>query len=223
MNHRLHHTWRVLRARPRLWISALFGVLIYFALPYDWAQHQGSRALIAWNAFAMLYMALAAHMAGQGGVEKMRRRALVQDEGSHFVLLLVVVAAVAVLLAIGSQLSTVKELHGLSKTWHVALAALTLVSSWLITQTLFALHYAHDFYASRARGEADGLVFPGTSEPVYSDFMYFASVIGTSGQTADVSFTNPAMRRVGLVHCVLAYFFNTTVLALTVNIAAGLF
>ena len=105
----------------------------------------------------------------------------------------------------------------------MSLAAITLVSSWLITQTLFALHYAHDFYASRARGQPDGLLFPGTTEPEYGDFMYFACIIGTSAQTADVSITSTPMRRVGLVHCVLAFFFNTTVLALTINIAAGLF
>jgi uncharacterized membrane protein len=58
--------------------------------------------------------------------------------------------------------------------------------------------------------------------PDYWDFLYFSAVIGTSGQTADVSFTSKAMRRTGLVHCVLAYFYNTTVLALTINIAASL-
>jgi uncharacterized membrane protein len=114
-------------------------------------------------------------------------------------------------------------MHGLRKTWHVALAGVTLASSWLFTQTLFALHYAHDFYIARARHQPDGLGFPGTPDPGYGDFLYFACVIGTSGQTADVSFTNAAMRRVGLVHCIQAFFFNTTVLALTINIAAGLF
>jgi uncharacterized membrane protein len=59
--------------------------------------------------------------------------------------------------------------------------------------------------------------------PDYGDFLYFACVIGTSGQTADVSFTSRAMRRIGTVHCVLAFFFNTTVVALTINIASGLF
>lgn len=223
MLNRWHRVWRTLRVRPRLWVSGLLGGLAYAALSLLWPQEQGARALIAWNVFALLYLTLSAHMAIQGGVEQMRSRALVQDDGSHYVLVLAVVAAVAVLLAIGSQLSTVKELHGLDKTRHVSLAAITLVSSWLITQTLFALHYAHDFYASRARGQPDGLLFPGTTEPEYGDFMYFACIIGTSAQTADVSFTSTAMRRVGLVHCVLAFFFNTTVLALTINIAAGLF
>jgi uncharacterized membrane protein len=84
------------------------------------------------------------------------------------------------------------------------------------------LHYAHDFYAARARGKPVGLTFPGTELPDYGDFLYFACIIGTSGQTADVSFTTSAMRRTGLLHCVLAFFFNTTLVALTINIASGL-
>ena len=74
-----------------------------------------------------------------------------------------------------------------------------------------------------ARTGAGGLEFPGEREPHYGDFLYFACVIGTSAQTADVSFTSRSMRRTGLVHCVLAFFFNTTLLALSINIASGLF
>ena len=54
-------------------------------------------------------------------------------------------------------------------------------------------------------------------------FFYFAFIIATSGQTADVSFTSTAMRRTGLLHCVLAYGFNAIVLALMINIASSLF
>lgn len=97
-----------------------------------------------------------------------------------------------------------------------------MLSSWLFTQVLFALHYAHDFYATRGRRHQDPLQFPGTPEPGYRDFLYFACVIGTSGQTADVSFTGSALRSVGTLHCVLAFFFNATLLALAINIAAGL-
>ncbi|HPU80772.1 DUF1345 domain-containing protein, partial [Accumulibacter sp.] len=77
-------------------------------------------------------------------------------------------------------------------------------------------------YAAQARGNPGGLDFPGGHAPDYGDFLYFACVIGTSGQTADVSLSSRSMRRTGLVHCVLAFFFNTTILALTINIASGL-
>jgi len=87
---------------------------------------------------------------------------------------------------------------------------------------MFALHYAHDYFATEVRGGHGGLEFPGGHPPDYGDFLYFAVVIGTSGQTADVSFSRRPMRRTGTVHCVLAYFFNTTLVALTINIASGL-
>lgn len=73
--------------------------------------------------------------------------------------------------------------------------------------------------AANSRGRAGG----GLDQPDYGDFFYFAAVIGTSGQTADVSFISKPMRRIGSVHCILAYLFNTTVLALLINIGASLF
>ena len=125
--------------------------------------------------------------------------------------------------AIVAELSVVKEMLGTLRYAHLALAVLTIITSWAFTQVMFALHYAHDYYAAEAKGNPCGLEFPGGHAPDYGDFLYFACVIGTSGQTADVSFTTRIMRRTGLVHCVLAFFFNTTLLALTINIASGLF
>jgi uncharacterized membrane protein len=214
---------RILLARPRLWSSAAFGVAVYLLVPGGTALQSGSRALLAWNAAAVLYLVLALHMAWGAGAAQVKRRALRQSEGRLLVLLMVVVAAVAVLLAVASQLSAVKTLPGADRAPHVALAAFTVLSAWLFTQTLLALHYAHEFYIGRARGAPDALNFPGTAEPGYGDFFYFACVIGTSGQTADVAFSGSALRAVGTLHCILAFFFNTTVLALAINIAAGLF
>jgi uncharacterized membrane protein len=130
---------------------------------------------------------------------------------------------VASLVAIAGQLAVVKDMHGPLKVAHVALAGLTVVSSWAFIQIMFALHYAHDYYAAVCHARPPGLAFPDDDPPDYGDFFYFASVIGTSGQTADVSFTSKAMRRVGSIHCILAYLFNTTVLAMLVNIGASLF
>ncbi len=139
------------------------------------------------------------------------------------VLALVVLAAVICVGAIVAELGVVKNLQGVLRYGHIALAVLTIVSSWAFTQLMFALHYAHDYYAAEVNGRHGGLDFPGGHAPDYGDFLYFSSVIGTSGQTADVSFTSRQMRRTGLVHCVLAFFFNTTLIALTINIASGLF
>ena len=217
------HLWHFLRNRPRLWTSVAVGLLAALALPDEWTRHGPTRALIGWNVCALLYLALVWLMVRGADRDDMLHRARAENEGRFLVLTLAVLASAAVLLAIGSQLAAMKDLHGSDKTWHVALAGLTLMSSWLFTQALFALHYAHDFYVARDRHRAEGLQFPGTEHPDYGDFFYFACVIGTSAQTADVSFNSSALRRVGLVHCVQAFFFNTVVLALTINIAAGMF
>ena len=104
-----------------------------------------------------------------------------------------------------------------------ALACLAVAASCFLAHTSFALHYAHDYYAAVCHSRPAGLQFPGEDAPDYGDFFYFAAVIGTSGQTADVSFVSKPMRRIGSMHCILAYLFNTTVLALLINIGASLF
>ncbi len=118
----------------------------------------------------------------------MRHRAQLQDDGKYAILCLTVVAAVASLAAIGGELSVVKDLHGWVRGAHVALSGLTVLSSWSFIQTMFALHYAHDYYMAACHGHKPGLSFPEDPAPDYGDFFHFAAIIGTSGQTADVSF-----------------------------------
>jgi len=214
---------RLVLARPRLLICVVVGLATSLWLPEAWAQQAITKGIIGWNVGACLYLLLASRMMFWSTHERMRTRALQHDEGRMLVLVLVVTAAVMCVGAIVVQLAVAKDLHGTPRYEHMGLAALTIVSSWAFTQVMFALHYAHDYYATEIHGEHGGLDFPGGHPPDYGDFLYFACVIGTSGQTADVSFTNRKMRRTGLVHCVLAFFFNTTLVALTINIASGLF
>lgn len=214
---------RQVHARPRLLIATAVAIAVGFFLPVDVASHGVTRWLIAWNPGTGLYVALAAIMMTRSSQHRMRHRAQIQDDGQFVILLLVVVSAVASLAAIAGELSVVKDMHGALKTAHIALAGLTVLSSWAFIQIMFSLHYAHDYYAAACHGRPAGLEFPKDDQPDYGDFFYFASVIGTSGQTADVSFVSKPMRRIGSVHCILAYLFNTTVLALLINIGASLF
>jgi len=200
----------------------LVGLLVSVFLPQSLALHEITRAIIGWNVGAWLYLMLAAQMMFWTTHEKMHSLAIAQDDGKYVVLGMVVFASIISLGAIVAELAVVKEMHGTLRYAHIMLAVLTILSSWAFTQVMFALHYAHDFYVAKERGNSGGLEFPGMNAPDYSDFLYFACVIGTSGQTADVSLTSRAMRRTGLVHCVLAFFFNTTLVALTINIASGL-
>lgn len=213
---------RFIVSRPRLFSSILVGIMVAVFLPTSLALHDVTRTIIGWNIGAWLYLTLAIRMIFWTSHEKMRTRAIEQDDGKYVVLGMVIVAAVVSIGAIVAELSVVKDMHGMLRSAHITLAILTILSSWAFTQVMFALHYAHNFYIAKERSNSGGLEFPGLSTPDYSDFLYFACVIGTSGQTADVSFTSRSMRRTGLVHCVLAFFFNTTLVALTINIASGL-
>lgn len=230
-NHHAPHRFLLIRqmqARPRLLLSILFAALIYLFLPLALTPlmtttlQTTTRLLIAWNSGVCLYLLLAGIMIIQSSHEHIHARAREQDEGKFFVLISVILATIACLAAIFVDLATVSALQGTLKYAHIFLAVMTVASSWFFIHLMFAFNYAHDFYISKNIGFDGGLQFPGTEKPDYLDFLYFACIVGTSGQTADVAFSSQPMRRIGTVHCVLAYVFNTTVLALTINIAAGL-
>ena len=157
-----------------------------------------------------------------------RRRAQLTDDGKYAFLGLSILAASASVAAIVFELATVKDLTGLNKAVHVGLVAITIITSWFFVHLTFTLHYAHEYFADElatpdptdVRG---GLIFPGNKgEPSYTDFLYFSYIIGVASQTADVATSSRTMRTLALVHGIVSFFFNTTILALTINIAASL-
>jgi uncharacterized membrane protein len=223
MNWQRNRILRQVSVRPRLLIAILVAIAVGTCLPASIVGHSVTRWLIAWNSGTILYVVLAATMMIRSSQHHMRRRAQLQDDGQRVILLFVVVGAIASLAAIAGELAVVKDMHGLLKVGHITIAGVTVLSSWAFTQVTFALHYAHEYYAAKCHGRPAGLQFPDDDDPDYGDFFYFSAVIGTSGQTADVSFVSKPMRRIGSLHCILAYLFNTTVLALLINIGASMF
>jgi len=213
---------RALRARPRLLSCSALGMAAFLALHFIFGKPGPLSILVGWNIGAVAYLLFAWRIMRKTEVQGIRQRALTQDEGRHAILAVVLLIVIVVLLAVGTQLAQVKELHGPARSLHVVLAAVTVMTSWLFTQVLFALHYAHDFYMARNLHEEDPLLFPGTNDPDYADFFHFSCVIGTSAQTADISFNGSSLRPVGTLHCIVAFFFNATLLALSINLAAGL-
>src|SRR5690606_27996756 len=104
------------------------------------------------------------------------------------------------------------------------LTVVTIALSWLFVQTIFTLHYAHEFYAPAEAGQGDrqGLMFPGEDDADYWDFLHFALIIGVANQTADVQISSQRLRRIATVHSIVAWLFNTVILALAVNLAVNL-
>ncbi len=211
-----------IRSRPRLILALIIAASTYLFLPDQLAKQLTTRLIISWNVFSFSYLALSMEMMFGATPEHMQKRAMDQNVGRLAVLVLVFISALACITSSIISLSVAKEIHGQLKWEHIVLAGITVFTSWLFTQVMFAQHYAHDYYFSLSHQHDPGLHFPGTAKPDYFDFVYFSCVIGTSAQTADVSFTNGSMRRTGLAHGILAFFFNTILIALTINIGSGL-
>ena len=146
----------------------------------------------------------------------MRLHASAQQEGRWTVLAVSLLLALVILVALSLELRSARN----GSLLQIALAATTVVLSWGFMNTMFALHYAHDYYNTADTAGA-GLDFPGTEKPDYWDFVYFAFVIGMTFQVSDVQISNRILRRVALLHSLIAFFFNVVIIAITVNIVAG--
>lgn len=217
-----HGLFQTFRSRPKLVVSAFLGLLSFVLIPDQWSLNLSTKTILAWNLGSICYLVVTAEMMFSGEIQSMQDRAMRQNVGRWLVLSLVIMAALFCIGAIFTVLFNAKETQGLLKWSHIALVALTVFTSWLFTQVMFAQHYAHEYYFAVSNGQDGGLDFPKTPQPDYADFLYFACVIGTSAQTADINLTSQAMRRVCLLHCMLAFFFNTTLIALTINIGSTL-
>jgi len=211
--------FRVVRARPRLFISLGLGVVIIavLAVATDWRL--ATRLLVGWDATLALYFALVAHLMAVSDTHRIRGLAAQEDEGRVLILVLTVAAALASLVAIFAQLGSAAgagkgDGRGLGQ---VVFAIATILLSWGFIHTMFALHYAHEFYDETA----GGLTFPGEKEPDYWDFVYFAFVVGMTSQVSDVAVTARPIRRIVAAHGVISFVFNMALLALTINLAAG--
>lgn len=170
--------------------------------------------LTGFDVAALVYLATCVPLFRLGTAE-LRRAASENDANRWLLLALSFLLTLVVLAAVTVQLATPEGLPVAEKL----LIAASLVIVWTFGNAIYALHYAHLYY-SRADGgkDAAGLVFPGTKVPDLADFAYFAFTLGVALQTSDVSVTSPHIRRVVTIHCIVAFFFNLGVLALTINV-----
>jgi uncharacterized membrane protein len=207
------------RARPRLFTSVAVALATTAACSLLTSWRPATWLLVGWDIGGVLYLILAFHLFATSAVHQIRRNAAAQDEGRLAILAVTVAAALASLGAILVELASPGSGGVPRQPAHLALAAATIVLSWTVIHTIFALHYAHEFYDESASA---GLDFPGgEKEPDYWDFVYFSFVIGMTSQVSDVGVTSRSIRRTVAAHGVASFFFNAALLALTVNIAAS--
>ena len=210
-----------LDSKPRLLVS-FFGTLLVYLFTPGWLQ-QSTRIIIAWNLGVVCFLGLVFMMMGRATLSKIKSQAQKQDESRWIILGVVVLAACISLWAIVFMLNGDKNLTQSILVLHLVLSLFTIFSSWLLIHVMFALHYAHLYYSDRQLTlETTPLEFPGEKSPDYADFLYLSLGIGMTCQVADVQIASRMLRRFTLVHQVLAFFFNTLILALAINIMASL-
>ncbi len=204
--------------RPRLLGALAVGVVLAWLAPFHLIPLV--RVLLGWDIAVWLYLFLVWIMMARASAIRVRQMAAREDENAVIVLTTVCVAAIASVAAIVLELATAKNLGLGSSVQHLTFTAATVLGSWFLIPSIFTLHYARLYYIASGKPP---LAFPDVDlEPDYWDFMYFSFTIAVASQTADIGLSSSSMRRAVLAQSVLSFFFNASILALSINIAASL-
>lgn len=209
---------RLFHRHLRIWIALALGVLAYFLLPTRWSFV--GRLLTGWDFGVTAFLLMIYLWMRRLSAEQIRSRYIDEDPSGPVILVVVTVAALLSLLAIVEPLATLRQAEHAERLSRFALAAITLVASWLLVPTMFAMHYADLFYS--AEPGARPLSFPQTEMPAFWDFAYFSFTIAAACQTADVLTTQASVRRVIIAHEIISFAFNVAILGFAINITAGL-
>jgi uncharacterized membrane protein len=205
--------WNIKRIAPwrfLLFFAVLAAVSLLAAGPLDPA-----RGLLVGFDLAALSFLVSCAPTFRFNAEKLRSAAASNDANRVVLLVLTFLLSVVILVVIVGELAQQGPIAG----WDKILVTISLILVWTFGNAVYTLHYAHIYYASgRGGGDRAGLEFPKTKEPLMADFAYFAFTLGVAVQTSDVAITSAHIRKVVTVHCVVGFFFNLGVLALTINV-----
>jgi uncharacterized membrane protein len=208
----------LLRNHPRIWIGVALGIGVFFSLPTGWLLV--TRVLAAWDCGVTLFLVLLWVWMSRLTAQQICSRYIEEDASGPVILVVVVIGALLSLVAIVQPLATLRHVEGSERMWHFVLAAVTLADSWLLVPAMFTTHYA-DLYYSCPKSERP-LSFPDTDMPIFWDFAYFSFTIAAACQTADIFTRRSSVRRVVLMHEVISFLFNASILGFAINVTAGL-
>lgn len=174
--------------------------------------------MIGFDAAAILFLLSVIPLFRRGNAQSMRQAAVRNDANRVMLLVITGIVMVVILVAVAAELSQRAGANPLG----VALIIATLVLAWGFSNMVYTLHYAHLFYtASGSGGDRGGIVFPGTKEPDYWDFTYFAFTLGMTFQTSDTDIEDRRIRKIATLHSLAAFMFNIGILAFTINVLGG--
>ncbi|MBK6694196.1 MAG: DUF1345 domain-containing protein [Myxococcales bacterium] len=204
------------RASGRLMLALVCGLLAAALCPRQVDWHL--RGVVGWDVAAFVLLSIVWPRIARADADTTRTFAGAEDPGRTMVFLLAVMASLFSLFAGVVVLRRARAYEGAESILWSTLAVAAVILSWTLTHTAFTLRYAHLFYA---KGREGGLAFPGTERPSELDFAYFAFTIGMCFQVSDVAVTQPLLRRAALMHALLSFIYNTTILALVLNLVFG--
>ena len=194
----------------------LFAVVGVVAVGIFWLDlHEIRRAImIGFDVAAVLFLVSVSPLLGTREGAAIRAHARENDANRAVLLAITFVVMVVLLVAIATE-----SLKHSPEPFTRILIVVTLAIAWVFSNTVYALHYAHLAYGDEL--QCKGLSFPGTNEPLYWDFVYFAFTLGMTFQTSAVTISDQRIRRVVTLHCLAAFVFNIGVLAFTINVLGG--
>ena len=213
---KLHPVHRVL-------LGLFFTVLVYFLIrPYN--MHPLLQLLYLWDVFAIVYLVTSWIIIYTRTVGQIRQFARREDGSLAYVFFLLILTSFSCLFAL-LLLFLSRDTISMSGYLYVFGSIPAMMLSWTMIHTTFTFHYANMYYDD-AEGDikrhAEGLDFPNEKKPDYRDFAYFSFVIGMTFQVSDVEITSRKIRRTALLHGLISFALNTLVVALTINLIAGL-
>lgn len=214
-----------LDAHHKLFISIAASLLIFMICNHRFAAP--TQFIITWTGFALFMLGLSWATIFSAHPIEMKEIAKLQDNNRNTIFVFILAATLICLFVVVVLLKSTKVLSGTTLTLHILLSIAAVISSWALVHTLFVFRYANLYYESAVEGKSakkysQGLEFPDEPEPDYLDFAYFSFVIGMTFQVSDVEISSKRIRRLALLHSLVAFAFNTVIVALSINVISGL-
>jgi len=208
----------------RKYVASLFFALLVFSFSdyqhFDWALS----FVLSWNVFGISYLIFNLILFSKSDVDQIQKQCSKEDVSSWILFAFVVSACLIGLMSVLSFMNS-------TSNWEIGsiLGSILCISavgfSWLMVHLAFAVRYAHLYYGDNNKQfseHAKGLIFPEDELPDYFDFAYFSIVIGMTFQVSDVVITSKGVRRLVLLHSMIAFIFNTVIIAMTVSQVIGM-
>jgi uncharacterized membrane protein len=219
--HRLHK----IKAHGRLLISLSVALIIFFLSQKTPAAIQ---FILVWSSFCFTVLLMLWTIILTTTAAEVRVIASIQDSSRTAISIFVLFASVVSLFAVVFLMRTLPNPKQAGYPFHVGFAITSVILSWIMIHTIFAIRYAHLYYnllyeeRMIQKEHKGGLIFPSDDPPDYFDFAYFSFVIGMTWQVSDIQITSRRIRRMVLLHALLSFVYNTVILALSINIISGL-